>query len=134
MLRSSPSPITLVALHAAEAEPCAVHAIDISADEAPGWVHLIPAGRFKGVDGRGPYNLSDIKAVIAASLDGRRPLPLDYAHANDLQAPAGRPATAAGWIEALEDRAHGIGGRGTRTPHGAQALTNREDRVQPTTL
>src|SRR3546814_11496308 len=124
MLRSSPSPITLVALHAAEAEPCAVHAIDISADEAPGWVHLIPAGRFKGVDGRGPYNLSDIKAVIAPSIDGRRPLPIDYDPATDLAAPEGRPAPAAGWIEALESRSAAHWRRVPWPTHGAQAMTH----------
>src|SRR3546814_18307145 len=53
---------------------------------------------------------------------------MDYDHATDLAAPEGRPAPAAGWIEALEDRSDGIWGRVTWTPHGAQALKNREYR------
>jgi phage I-like protein len=40
----------------------------LAGNGAPEWVHLVPAGRFSGVDGRGPYTLADPAAVIAASL------------------------------------------------------------------
>ncbi|SNS38004.1 Mu-like prophage I protein, partial [Tistlia consotensis] len=116
------------ALHAAAAELCARHAVEIPAGAAPEWVHLVPAGRFGGVDGRGPYSLDDAAAVIAASTADGRPLAIDYDHATDLAAPQGRPAPAAGWIEELEAREDGIWGRVTWTPTGAEALQNREYR------
>lgn len=121
-------PTSIIALQdASTGAVTATLSVDLSAGDAPEWVHLIPAGTTKGVDGRGPYKLSDPKAVITASLTGR-PLPIDYDHAIDRAADDGRPAPAAGWIEELEVRDDGIWGRVAWTARGAEALKSREYR------
>jgi phage I-like protein len=76
----------------------------------PEWVHLVPAGTFSGVDGRGPYTLADPAAVIAASMRAIK-LPIDENHAIDLSAPNGGPSPARAWIVAMEARDDGIWGR-----------------------
>jgi phage I-like protein len=55
-------------------------------------------------------------------------LPIDYDHATDLGAPEGRPAPAAGWICALEDRGGALWGKVEWTAHGADAVGTREYR------
>ena len=64
-------------------------------------VHLLPVGRFSGVDGRGPYEAkeSDLAGIVEASRreSGRRQMVIDYHHATDLarrggEAPARRRA------------------------------------------
>jgi phage I-like protein len=97
-------------------------ALPDAATAAPEWVHLIPAGEFRGQDGRGPYRLGDAARVIAAS---RLPLVLDENHATDLAAPAGQAAPARGWITELQSRADGIWGRVEWTPSGRQLLAER---------
>lgn len=101
-----------------------------AAGQAPEWIELIPAGEFAGRDGRGPYHLSNPAAVIAASRALRMDagLPIDYDHATDFGAPAGRPAPAAGWIRRLEQRDGAIWGRVEWTRHGAAAVAMREYR------
>lgn len=101
-----------------------------AAAQAPEWIELIPAGEFAGRDGRGPYRLSNPAAVIAASRALRMDagLPIDYDHATDFGAPAGRPAPAAGWIRRLEQRDGAIWGQVEWTRHGASAVTMREYR------
>lgn len=76
------------------------------------WVHLLPAGRFAGRDGRGPWSLSDPAAVIEASrrYAGNRLMPVDYEHQTDYAPENGQPAPAAGWIKGLQARADGIWG------------------------
>lgn len=93
----------------------------------PEWIHLLPAGEFRGVDGRGPYRLSDAGRVIAASLgDGRERLVLDENHATDLALQTGQPAPARGWITALQSRADGIWGRVDWTGTGAGLVASKE--------
>jgi len=102
-----------------------------SADETqPAWIELIPAGRFSGRDGRGPYRLEDVPKVIAATqaLQMEAGLPIDYDHATDLGAPEGRPAPAAGWIKELAERNGALWARVEWTQHGAAALATREYR------
>ena len=73
-------------------------------------VHVLPAGKFSGRDGRGPYELVDAPAVIEATRRraGEGRMPIDYDHAIDLAAPKGLPAPAAGWFKGLQARADGI--------------------------
>lgn len=93
-------------------------------DGVPEWLHLMPAGTFKGVDGRGPYALKDAHAVIAASMaDG--PLAVDENHSTDYAAPAGLPSPAQGWIVAMEARDDGIWGRVEWNASGAALMTER---------
>ncbi|GEO82278.1 phage protease [Pararhodospirillum oryzae] len=94
----------------------------------PEWVHLIPMGRVRGVDGRGPYVLRDTAhaaRVIAASGTGVD-LPIDYDH--DAILPNGRRPIAAGWIKALDARPDGIWGRVEWTTAAAAHLSAREYR------
>jgi phage I-like protein len=91
----------------------------------PEWVHLVPAGTFKGVDGRGPYKLTDAQAVIAASMaNGEKPA-IDENHSIDLAGASGQPSPARGWIVAMEARADGIWGKVDWTPPGVQLMTER---------
>ena len=97
---------------------------------APKWIELLPAGDFAGRDGRGPFRLSNPEGVIAAT-DGLRMeagLPIDYDHATDLAAPAGRPAPAAGWIRGIEVRDGALWGEVEWTRHGATAVVTHEYR------
>lgn len=95
-----------------------------AADAAPEWVHLIPAGEFRGVDGRGPYRLRDAAAVIAASMQAER-LPIDENHATDHALRAGGPAPARGWIVAMQAREDGVWGQVEWTPEGSDLVSGR---------
>lgn len=92
------------------------------ADGPPDYIHLVPAGTFRGIDGRGPFRLLDAAAVIAAST---LPAPIDETHATDLAAPNGAPAPARGWIVALEARADGIWGQVEWTDAGRALVADR---------
>jgi len=97
---------------------------------APEWIELIPPGDFNGRDGRGPFRLSNpgevIRATTALKLDAG--LPIDYDHATDFGAPEGRPAPAAGWISAFEERDGAIWGKVDWTGPGADAVATHEYR------
>jgi hypothetical protein len=97
---------------------------------APKWIELLPAGEFAGRDGRGPFRLSNPAAVIAATnrLRLEAELPIDYDHATDFGAPAGRPAPAAGWIRTIEARNGALWGQVEWTRHGASAVVTQEYR------
>lgn len=94
------------------------------------WVELLRAGTLRTRDGRGPYRLSDPKAVIARSFaqaDGGT-IPLDYNHAMNLAAPRGEASPAAGWIARMEVRRGSIWGLAEWTPSAAKAVAEREYR------
>jgi phage I-like protein len=91
----------------------------------PEWVQLVPAGVFKGQDGRGPYRLANPAAVIRASMEGGAKLPIDENHATDAAMKSGQPSPARGWIVELQTRADGIWGRVEWTPSGVQLMTER---------
>ena len=92
-------------------------AIDIKGDEAPEWVHLLPAGQVRTVDGRGPYSVADVTALCAASMAGGK-LALDENHSTDKAAPLGLSAPARGWIVELQARQDGVWGKVDWTPEG----------------
>lgn len=97
--------------------------------DAPDWLHLLPAGTVRTVDGRGPYQLTDTAAVIAASLQATGgKLPIDECHAIDRAAPLGLPAPARGWIVELQARADGLWGRVEWTDQGRQIMADRQYR------
>lgn len=109
----------------------ATHSVALLGDgQAPDWVHLLPGGRFAGVDGRGPYTLKDAAAVLAASGQGGIDPVIDYDHQTDLAAVkgVGGTAPAAGWVKELEARADGIWGRVEWTARAAAAIAAREYR------
>ena len=105
------------------------HHLPISADaannEPPEWVHLVPAGLFSGSDGRGPYQVTSPAAVIAASIQPGRKLPIDINHAIDLLAGTGGQSPAVAWIAALESRDDGIWGQVEWTPEGVWLWTRK---------
>lgn len=89
-----------------------------------GWIHLLPSGTFKGVDGRGPYTATNLEAIIRDSMVAGK-LPVDEAHATDYGADKGTPAPARGWIVAMEARQDGVWGKVEWTPSGDK-LVNEE--------
>ncbi len=90
------------------------HTADLSAssinDNGEQWVHMLPAGEFEGRDGRGPYRVRDIKALIARTQQyaGKNQLAVDYDHQADHARKNGAPAPAAGWIRGLKPEADGL--------------------------
>lgn len=99
----------------------------IPAGAAPEWVHLTPAGTFRGIDGRGPFTLENADDVIRASMSAGK-FPLDENHSIDLAAPEGRPAPARGWIIAMEARADGLWGRVEWTATGKRLVEDGDYR------
>lgn len=104
--------------------PVELAASDASGD---GWVMLFPAGKNQTFDGRGPYLLQDMQAVIAASMRPRVDLPIDRDHAIDLL-PKGAEKPAAGWIKEMQARADGIYARVEWTPKAQQQIAEKEYR------
>jgi phage I-like protein len=93
--------------------------------EAPEWVHLLPAGRVETFDGRGPYEIADMQAVIEQSMSQRGDLEIDINHASFLSAPKGGDARAVGWITEMQARTDGIWGRVKWTEEGRQLVGGR---------
>lgn len=103
-------------------------ATDLPAETgAPEWVHLIPTvrGEVATYDGRGPYLMTDIEAVIQASMSNPRGMPIDENHATDVAAPVGLPSPARGWIVELQARADGLWGRVEWTAEGAKLVADK---------
>ena len=96
-----------------------------AADGVPEWVHLLPAGEIRTVDGRGPYRVKSLQSVIDASLKPGSKLPLDENHSTDKAAPLGLPSPARGWIVELEAREDGLWGRGEWTSEGQQLMADK---------
>jgi phage I-like protein len=121
----APSTRSLLTASCAAALPAA------SADGTPpARVQLLPAGQFAGVDGRGPWVVTDVAALVAASLAGAAvtggQIAIDFDHAGFTEADC---APAAGWITALEaDDTGALYGTVEWTPRGAQAVRDREYR------
>lgn len=83
----------------------------------PEWIQLVPSGTFRGVDGRGPYTLSDADTVIRNSMASGK-IAIDECHSTDLAGPKGFSAPARGWVEAMEAREDGIWGKVKWTKEG----------------
>lgn len=99
-------------------------------DDRKGWVHLIPAGTFAGIDGRGPYRANNPAAIIEATKRrfGKRQIVIDYEHQAVHARRNGKPAPAAGWIVGLEARDDGVWGRVEWTGKAAAHIAAREYR------
>jgi phage I-like protein len=105
-------------------------------DAPPEWVHVVPAGVFRGVDGRGPYKLTDPAGVIEASMTAAGgKLPFDENHATESAAIIGGSAPARGWIDRLDSRPDGIWAHVEWTQAGAALMTDKAYRhVSPVFL
>lgn len=66
------------------------------------WVHIMPAGQWRGYDGRGPYRLSNPAAVIAKSLRPKTDLVIDRDHVRFFNPTV--EVKAAGWMKKMEVR------------------------------
>jgi phage I-like protein len=107
--------------------PVLCSSIALPDGDVPEWLHLLPAGAVRTIDGRGPYTVRDATALMAASIAGGK-LPLDENHATDLAAPNGGAAPARGWIAELQSRSDGIWGRVEWTGAGRRIIEDREYR------
>ncbi|MDZ4095471.1 MAG: phage protease [Paracoccaceae bacterium] len=94
------------------------------ADGALVWIHLLPAGPVLPTsDGRGPYRVASLQAVIAGSAKGK--LPVDENHAIDLAAPHGGASPARGHIIEMQARADGIWGQVEWTASGRALMADK---------
>jgi len=95
--------------------------------QVPEWIHVCPAGEFRGRDGRGPYRIEDAQAVILHSQgsDGVTRLVLDENHATDHAMVHGGAAPAAAWMVELQARADGIWSRVEWTERGRALMADR---------
>lgn len=97
---------------------CAAIAVQPGSDQgAPEWVHLLPAGEIRTVDGRGPYLVKSLQS-IAQSLKPGEKLPIDENHAIDRAGSLGQPSPARGWIVELQARDDGLWGKVEWTEEG----------------
>lgn len=95
---------------------------------APEWVHLFPAGKMTGRDGR-EFDLAD-PAALCLDFDARGvDLPIDYEHQNDrAEAKLAGPVPAAGWIKELRADDTGLWGRVEWTATAREMIGKREYR------
>jgi phage I-like protein len=108
----------------------ASHASELPTEATGGWYHLLPAGKFSGRDGRGPYvlNAAQMDALIQAFARLECDLPVDYEHQMMDAKDKSGPVPAAGWIKELASRSDGLWGRVEWTPAAQECLTNKEYR------
>jgi phage I-like protein len=99
--------------------------------DVPEWVHLLPtaAGKVQTSDQRGPYEVADVDAIIAASFADQPKLQIDENHAEDLKSGKGEPSPARGWITELQARADGIWGRVEWTGAGRALVADKAYRA-----
>lgn len=105
-----------------------------AAGGVPDWIQLAPAGpEITGRDGRS-WRLSDPDAVAARTAAEAQPIVIDIDHASETR-PAGEPAPAQGWIEAVEVRDGALWGRVSWTAAGRALMAAEAYRyVSPTFL
>ena len=95
---------------------------------APEWVHLFPAGRMTGRDGR-HFDLADPEAIIRDFQARAVDLPIDYEHQNDRpEAKLSGPVPAAGWIKELSAGETGLWARVEWTAPARAMIAKREYR------
>lgn len=107
-------------------------ALDLAHDgEVPEWVHLLPTakGKVQTQDQRGPYEVTDAEAIIAASFSDQPKLQIDENHAEDLKSGKGEPSPARGWITELQARADGIWGKVEWTGQGRALVADKAYRA-----
>ena len=119
------------------AERATATAIELTGDEPPREILLLPAGRIvpRTLDGRDPWTNDDPDAIAALSreLGQSVGLPIDYNHQGDLTKETGGEAPAAGWIKRLAVRGGEVWGEVEWTPRAAAAIAAREYRfISPT--
>jgi phage I-like protein len=112
----------------------AVLSLDLNVD-ANGWQQLLPAGKFRAVDGR-PFDVPDnhwfidaevANQLIALANDRLNDLVIDYEHQTLKAEENGQPAPAAGWFKAMEWReGSGLWIKPQWTPRATDFIKNGE--------
>ena len=109
--------------------PIALSVIELPAPSGeasvPEWVHLIPKGEFRAVDGRGPWRYEDAAEVIRLSFASHKRLHIDLNHSTETAGKLGLDAPAVGYIVEMEEREDGIWGRVDWTRRGTELLSDR---------
>ena len=92
----------------------------------PEWIKVLPAGTFKGRDGRGPFKNTDPAKIIANTnlFPTVEAMTIDYDHAADF-APNGG-GEPAGWFKELQISDGAIFARIEWTEKGRQAVDAKE--------
>lgn len=93
--------------------------------EAADWWLLVPAGRFRGRDGRRWVN-DKPDAAIAAIKAMNRQVVLDEEHSTEIKGAKGEPAPARGFFTDFENRQGAIYGKVELNAIGQQMLKDRE--------
>ena len=121
-LKTTPSASVLIAINFAQVD---------GKTETPEWIEIVPAGTFKGRDGRQFKNTNPDRAInntVQRGVD----IPFDIEHATEVLAPQGQPAPAQSWInstiENFEIRDGAIWGRVDWKPTGLALVQNDEYR------
>lgn len=118
----------------------AIAALSIQVEGDGKEIQLLPAGRFRAIDGR-PGNMpgctctdwvidADNAQMLIAAAAARNPSVIDYEHQTLLKEKNGQSAPAAGWFKQLEWR-EGVGLFAVNvewTPNASQAITDKEYR------
>ncbi|MEQ5870239.1 hypothetical protein J4E08_10050 [Sagittula sp. NFXS13] len=97
----------------------------VAAGSVPDWLRLVPNGRSKAYDGRGPYFYEDARHVIANSFGFSPRIHIDVNHSTESAAKLGAPSEAQGYIVEMQERDDGIWGRVDWNPSGAALMSNR---------
>ncbi|MEO0442815.1 MAG: phage protease, partial [Pseudomonadota bacterium] len=97
--------------------------------EVPEWLLLLPAGHFKGLDGR-QWTNPDSQAVLNETKRYGLDLPVDIEHATQLKSPEGSYAGAIAWIplEEIEIREGAIWGKVAWNDRGDWMVRGRDYR------
>jgi phage I-like protein len=90
---------------------CSSVSVDLADGRVPDWIHLLPSGEARTVDGRGPYTVNSMQSICEQSMANGARLPIDEAHATDKGAMLGLAHPARGWIVEMQSRASGIWGK-----------------------
>lgn len=100
------------------------------------WIHLLRPGYNHPVDGRDPWRVDDMKAIVTRSFAAisTDKIPIDYEHGIDLASPKGQPAPAAGWMSRMEVRKDGIWGLVEWTRNASRMIEEREYRFLSPTI
>lgn len=108
------------------------HAVQVppatTGGDLPEWYHVVPAGEFRGRDGRGPYRLLSPNDVVEAFAAWGGDLCVDYEHQTLTADQKSGPVPAAGWVKAIEARDDGIWAQIEWTETAAAALKAKEYR------
>lgn len=99
--------------------------LELQADAGvPDWIMILPPSPIATRDGRGPYTVADVQALILTSMEAGK-LAIDVNHAIDIAGASGQPSPAVGWIVDLEARGGAIWARVEWTPTGRGLVEER---------